>query len=330
MKLLDRGEFQIIDYLKGQGQTAPGLVKGIGDDCAVISVSPGEQLLTTTDLLVESVHFDRSWTDMSRLGRKAVSVNVSDLAAMGARPRFLFLSLAIPDNLSIEDLDQLLAGFLQAAEDYGAVLSGGDTCRSAGGLALSVTAQGSAPVSTWIPRDGAAAGDEIYVTGTLGDSALALQKLSNKSDPDPFLLGRHLDPTARVATGLALSSAKIPTAMIDISDGLLGDLQHILNGSDVGATVTLGQLPLSSAFREELETDGGLVDLALSGGEDYELLLTAPPGAEEVIGQIAEETGVPITRIGRINGASGEMKVLGPDGEITLPSTFGYKHFHGE
>ena len=327
MKLTGSGEFQIIDYLKKRSGSAPGLIRGIGDDCAVTTIASGEVLLTTTDLLIEDIHFKQQWTELAVLGRKAVSVNVSDLAAMGAEPRFLFLSLAIPDCFELTSLDQLLTGFLAACADYGAVLAGGDTCRSASGLTLSVTAQGVAPESGWIGRDGAHENEGIYLTGTVGDSALALNQLQSGEVPDQALLQRHNDPIARVAVGRALAKAGIPTAMIDISDGLLGDLEHILVASDVGAAIELENLPLSPGFERELKRDSALLDLALTGGEDYELLFTAPKAFAESITVLSGETGVPIQKIGSISKKRSEITLYGPAGEYKLPAKTGYKHF---
>jgi len=327
MKPPGRGEFQIIEFLKERSRSAPGLIQGIGDDCAVISIPAGEELLTTTDLLTEGVHFNRDWSDMLHLGRKAVAVNVSDLASMGARPLYLFLSLAIPDQIEDAELDQFLAGFLQACEAYGMVLAGGDTCRSRAGLTISVTAQGSSPASAWVSRSGACINNDIYVTGTLGDSALALQELLAGHDPDPFLKQRHIDPLARVSSGLALARAVLATAMIDISDGLLGDLEHILTASAVGAVVELDQLPFSEQFRRELDKDPGLLKLALVGGEDYELLFTAPSGSAAALGRIAEQTAVSITCIGRIVEKEKALRVFSAGVEVDLPVQRGYKHF---
>jgi len=325
--LQGHGEFQIIDFLRRQGRSAPGLVKGIGDDCAVAELAADECLLTTADLLTESVHFDLGWSDLHQLGRKSVSVNVSDLAAMGATPRFLFLSLALPATLGTGDIDRFLGGVLQACDDYGIVLAGGDTCRSQTGLTIAVTAQGTAPRGKALFRSGARPGDAIFVTGTVGDSGLALRQLQEGIAPEQELLQRHLDPTARIGTGLALAAAEIPTAMIDISDGLLGDLEHILDDSNCGAMVEMARVPLSQPFRRSLEQNPEVIDLALGGGEDYELLFTASPTKEATLVQIATQTGVPITRLGEVTAENGKLTVLSADGAIYQPARRGYQHF---
>ena len=176
-------------------------------------------------------------------------------------------------------------------------------------------------------RSGAVEGDALFVTGSLGDSALALQLLQAGRQPDPFLLRRHNDPPARVTTGLALTAAHVPSAMIDISDGLLADLEHILELSGVGAVVEQQALPLSEPFRQGLKSNPGLTELALAGGEDYELLFTAAETKADVIAQVAQKCGVPISKVGKIVAESGQLRLLGPGGELDLPRNRGYKHF---
>lgn len=327
MKLNGRSEFQIIDFIRSRCRLSPELLQGIGDDCAVAGIPEGHVLLTTTDLLAEGIHFDQRWSDLFTLGRKSVSVNVSDLAAMGARPRFLFLSLAIPETLQTEDIEQFISGFMDACESYGAVLAGGDTCASKSGLVVSVTAQGITPESAWIPRSGAREGDAVYVTGTLGDSALALRHLLAAEKPDPFLLRRHIDPEARSEIGAKLAAAAVPTAMVDVSDGLIGDFEHILEESETGGEIDLTRLPLSKGFQRELADTPGLIELALTGGEDYELLFAAPPEHETEIARMGREIGTPISRIGKIHSAGFGLKLFDHKGEVPLPHRSGYKHF---
>ena len=305
MKLADLGEFGFIDRV---GRTvAPGRLvrQGIGDDCAVLEMPPGHLLLTTTDMLVEEIHFRRRWTDFRLLGRKSAAVNLSDIAAMGGIPRFLYLGLALPAELSLEDLDAFTAGFIAKAAEHGACLVGGDTCRSPGPLVISVTAEGTVPEAELVKRSGAAAGDAIYVSGTLGDSALALRRLLGGESPEPFLARRHHDPEARVPLGRALAAAGIPSAMIDVSDGLVGDLGHILKASGVGADLELGALPLSAPLREALAASPEIFELALTGGEDYELLFTVPPSKEPLLPPVAKAACLPLTRIGTIAGEGG-------------------------
>lgn len=327
MKLAERGEFGIIAELKRRCAGSPELLTGIGDDCAVIAPPPGEQLLVTSDLLTEGIHFRRDWSDFRSLGRKCASVNLSDLAAMGATPRFLFLALALPADLDTDRLDEFFAGFLAVASEHGAVLAGGDTCASAGGLTVSVTALGSVPAGKAVLRSGGRAGDDLYVSGTLGDSSLALQQLLAGQRPEPFLLQRHLDPTPRVALGQALCRHQLATAMIDLSDGLLADLGHLLAASEVGARIDADRLPLSTAFKAGSAAKPQLADLALTGGEDYELLFSAPAAAEAALQALSRETGTPLTRIGRLLPAEDGLQLFATDRPRPLPEKPGYKHF---
>ncbi len=321
MKLSELGEFGFIERIRQAVAKAPGVVVGIGDDCAVLELPPGERLLTSTDLLIEDVHFRRAWTDMELLGRKSVSVNVSDIAAMGGTPRHLYLGLGIPAGFAIEDLDAFVAGFLAACADYGATLVGGDTCRSPGPLLISVTVEGTVPVDELVCRSGAQVGDAVYVSGTLGDSALALRRLQAGETPETA--GRHHNPRARVELGRALASARIPSAMIDVSDGLLADLGHILEASVVGAEVDEAALPVSTSLRAALDSDSERIELALSGGEDYELLFTVSPEREAALAVLPE----PVTRIGTIVHGSAGLAVKKRNGDLRPAALAGYNHF---
>ncbi|WP_432821599.1 thiamine-phosphate kinase [Trichloromonas sp.] len=322
MKLSELGEFGFIERIRQAVAKAPGVAVGIGDDCAVLELPPGERLLTSTDLLIEDVHFRREWTDMGLLGRKSVSVNVSDIAAMGGTPRYLYLGLGIPDGLAVEELDAFVAGFLSACADYGATLVGGDTCRSPGPLLISVTVEGTVPAAELVCRSGARPGDAVYVSGTLGGSALALRRLLAGETPDAEAAGRHHDPRARVELGRALAAAGIPSSMIDVSDGLLADLGHLLEASGVGAEIDESALPLSEALQASLIDAPNSIELALSGGEDYELLFTVPPERESLLAALA----VPVTRIGRIVLAAG-LAVKQRSGTLRPASPAGYNHF---
>jgi thiamine-monophosphate kinase len=327
VKLAELGEFGFIDRIARSVSPGAGVRLGIGDDCAALELPPGELLLTTTDLLVEQVHFRREWTDLRTLGRKSVAVNVSDIAAMGGTPRHLFLGLAVPAAMSVEELDEFLAGFLDAAGHYGATLAGGDTCGSPGPLLISVTAEGAVPEGELLRRSGARPGDALYVSGTLGDSGLALRQLLAGESPAPLLARRHHDPEARTGLGRALARAKLPTAMIDVSDGLLADLGHILESSQVGAAIAAAALPLSAPFRRALATEPALVELALAGGEDYELLFTVPPEREAELAQLAKAAAVPVTRLGSITAPEAGLTVLDRDGRAIRPRRSGYDHF---
>jgi thiamine-monophosphate kinase len=320
-------EFDIIEQIKRRCHTSSVVRVGIGDDCAMLELPQGERLLTTTDMLIEGVHFRRDWTEFLSLGRKSAAVNLSDLAAMGATPHALFLAIGIPADLAEFELDLFFQGFLEVTHANGAVLAGGDTCASMSGLSISVTALGSAPEAQVVQRSGACYGDGVYVTGSLGDSALALLRLTAGRDLPTELLMRHLEPTARVAFGQSLAAAGIPTAMIDVSDGLLSDLNHVLLASQVGANIEVDRIPLSKglcALGEEMDT---LLDCALTGGEDYELLFTAAPDTQEEISVIAKKIDLSVTRIGTVLPRSDELQLTYKGKAFPLPVHTGYKHF---
>jgi thiamine-monophosphate kinase len=229
--------------------------------------------------------------------------------------------------MSVEDLDAFMAGFLESAKFYGATVVGGDTCRSPGPFLISVTAEGAVAEQELICRRGARPGDAVYVSGTLGDSALALRMLQSKETPDPFLLQRHQDPEARMGLGRALAEAAIPSAMIDLSDGVLSDLGHILEASGVGAQVEAASLPLSESFRQALAADSSLMDLALAGGEDYELLFTVSPEREKDLAKIEGKAGLPLTRVGTVTSPDHGLTVKNRYGREYRPQRRGYNHF---
>lgn len=326
MSLAACGEFGLIERIRTQVAGRDDLLIGIGDDCCATALPPGEVLLTTTDLLIEEIHFRRAWTDLFSLGRKAVAVNVSDIAAMGGTPQSLSLGLALPADLNPEEFDQLVAGILTAAQEYGAILSGGDTCRSPGGLFLSVTVQGSIAPAQLLRRSGAKVGDLLYVSGTLGDSALALRELLAGRTPPADLALRHHQPTARLRLGQELARRRLATALIDLSDGLRADLGHILENSGVGARVAAAALPLSASFRAALAIEPALLDLSLAGGEDYELLWSAPPSAAAALAALSAELELPLTYIGEIVAGTG-LVVTAADGQEIVSTKVGYNHF---
>lgn len=329
MKLADLGEFGFIERIRGAvaRSEGTGVRLGIGDDCAVLELPPGQVLLTSTDLLIEEIHFRSDWSDWRALGNKCVSVNVSDVAAMGGSPRHLYLGLAIPATMAIDDLDAFLEGFLEAAAGYGAVLVGGDTCRSPGPLMISVTVEGAVPTDQVVSRKGARPGDAIYASGTLGDSALALHRLQSKQPVTDDLADRHHRPQARVALGRALAEARLPSAMIDISDGVSADLGHILEASTVGARLEQAQFPLSPGFSRALAEDSSFFELALGGGEDYELLFTVPADKEHLLSTVVAD--VPVTRIGTVTEADQGFLLVDEAGQARTLKAKGFNHFRG-
>ncbi len=243
------GEFGFISRIADSVQTGTGVITGIGDDAAVTALTPGMQLLTSTDMLLEDVHFRRSWHDPYRLGRKSLAASISDIAAMGGIPRWALLSLAIPGDLSLDFLDEFTRGYLAMAGEHGVTLAGGDTCSSKHGLAVSVTIMGEQTPGLILRRSCARPGDEIWATGTLGDAAMGLRLIEKGDEGDEFLIARLLDPTPRTSVGIALAKSGLVSAMIDVSDGILADFGHIAELSGVGGIIRLADLPLSPQFQ---------------------------------------------------------------------------------
>lgn len=293
-----------------------GVVRGIGDDAAILQVPEGHELIVTTDTLVAGRHFEAR-ADPAGIGWKSLAVNLSDLAAMGAEARWVTLALTIEE--ADEDwLAAFAAGFGELAARHRVSLVGGDTTR--GPLSLTVTAMGVVPAGTALRRDGALAGDVVCVTGTLGDAALALRLGEDLNAPG---LRARLDrPQPRLAAGLALRG--LAHAAIDLSDGLAGDLGHVLRASDVGARIVVDQLPAARDFLRHLTADMSRVALQAQGGDDYELCVCLPPDRVEAARAALE--GLPLTVVGEIMAERGLRFVDGAGATIAVPS-HGYRHF---
>ena len=316
------GEFGLIDWIQQQAGGGDHLSLGIGDDCSIQPQRADQDLLTSTDLLIEGIHFRREWSSMFDLGRKSAAVNISDIAAMGGTPQSLFLGIGRPEQISDSAIEEFISGFLAEIKRHGAVLAGGDTCGSPGPLMISVTVQGTVRTGKAICRQGASPGDAIYVSGFLGDGALALQLLQCGQRPEGYLAERFHTPVPQVTLGQKLSERQLATAMLDISDGLLADLGHILEASGVGAELELANLPLSKPFQQALSNNPGLIDLALTGGEDYELVFTSP--LKDLAEQIAP--GHFVTRIGMIGSTPG-VCIRKINGENYQCRRGGFDHF---
>ncbi|MDH3997925.1 MAG: thiamine-phosphate kinase [Desulfuromonadales bacterium] len=322
------GEFALIEKIRNRASAGSGVCRGIGDDAAELELPEGHRLLTSTDLLIESVHFRFDWTDAKALGHKAVAVNLSDIAAMGGKPRYLYLGLACPKETDAQQLDDFLSGVLAETEQYGVSLVGGDTCSSPGPWMISVTIEGSVAIGQSIGRDGARAGDLLMVSGSVGDSALALKQLKQGLQPEAELLQRHHLPTPRVGLGRSLADAGLASAMIDISDGLIADLKHILRASKLDAVVELDQVPLSDTFSRHCVAAPELLELALYGGEDYELLFSVAPEGKEDILSLGRQLGITITPIGSLQTGNAEVLIRNHAGVLEpVAGAAGYDHF---
>lgn len=356
MKISALGEFGLIERIrKSSPQKSPSVLTGIGDDAAALRVAPSAALLATTDMLIEKVHFDLAYTDFYSLGWKSAAVNLSDIAAMGGLPRFCLTSLAIPSRITAEQILDFYSGFNGLLRTHRTVLAGGDTCASPDALVVSVTALGEAHRRMILTRAGAKPGDHIFVTGTLGDSAAGLELLRMRSaergvrkgrfafqrpepsrqgrrgkgfssalhTPNSELVGRHLRPVPRVEWGRKIALSGCASALIDVSDGLSSDLGHVCEQSGLGAVVYSARIPLSAALRKSAgQLKKPPLHYALSGGEDYELLLTAPPAKVKRLRSL----GVPMTEIGEIIRGR-QLIVIDERGKKRPLRPTGYNHF---
>lgn len=302
---------------------AKNAVLGVGDDCALVDVSNGMDLAVSTDTMVSGTHFFPD-VDPETLGHKALAVNLSDMAAMGAMPYWATLALTVPD-VNHEWLAKFAKGFFDLAEEFGVSLIGGDTTR--GPLTMTVTIMGEVPAGASLRRSGAKAGNDIWVSGNLGDAALAvahrrgLLKLAEGDYMEAVM--RLYEPIPRVKLGQALRG--LATSAIDISDGLLSDLGHICALSKVGATVECERLPVSAIGAGHIDTPAGLAAV-VAGGDDYELCFTAPASARDSIEDLTEVLGIPLTRIGEIRRGKG-VSLLGEDDRPITIDGRGFDHF---
>ena len=310
------GEKSLIERIRRRARGGAAVVTGIGDDCAVLRVPAGHQLLVTTDFTLENVHFRREWHPPEVVGWRCLTRGLSDIAAMGGEPQAAFLSMALDRGVPQEWVNRFLAGLLEAAEKFRVTLAGGDTAQSTGGIQADIVVVGSVPKGTAVLRSGARPGDQIYVTGELGGSAAAIARMRERkvraADYE-----RHFHPVARVEVGRWLRRRGLASAIIDVSDGLSTDLEHICENSGVGAEVEIAAIPRARVGRPARQVD---FDLALHGGDDYELLFTS---AKKIPAKVA---GVPVTRVGRTTAKRGMVMIL-QNGERKRLAAQGWEHF---
>ncbi len=296
------------------------ILTGIGDDCAVLRVRSGHELLVTTDFSLEGIHFRREWHPAESVGHRCLARGLSDIAAMGGEPVAAFLSLALPRELPQAWVRQFFRGLMGLAEKYGVTLAGGDTAQSPDGILGDIIVVGSVPRGRAVLRSGARPGDRIFVSGALGGSAAAVQRMmatSKKVGAREY--ARHFYPEPRIAIGRMLREKKLVSAMIDTSDGLSTDLAHLCEESGVGAEINAAAIPRARVGKPEHEVD---FDLALHGGEDYELLFTAPPGKRVP----AEIGGIALTQIGLIS-KSPKILLVNDRGIFHKFHPQGWEHF---
>ena len=315
------GEFNLVQQYFSR--PSPDAVLGGGDDCALLQATPGMQLAVSTDTLVTGVHFFPD-ADPSLLGWKSMAVNISDLAAMGATPRWATLAITLP-YIDDEWLAAYADGLYRCATQYGVNLVGGDTTR--GALSMTFTVIGEVPAGQALRRDGAKPGDTVWVSGTLGEAAFALAAIQgqlNLSDTDFAILSTRLHaPTPRVALGLALR--QLATSAIDISDGLLADLGHILQRSHVGAELDYTRIPVSEIVHD-LAAHPAFDRCVLAGGDDYELCFTAPAHRHDAIAALSASLNVRLTAIGQISAIEG-LRLMDADGQRVALDSAGFDHF---
>ena len=340
----DIGEFALIEHIAnvlgssayGVGQ---GVIRGIGDDTAVLQQAPGVRLLASCDMLVEGRHFDLSYFTPGQIGWKALAVNLSDIAAMGGRPRWALVSLALRPDLTVGFVEDLYLGMAELAEQHGVVIVGGDTCSSPDRLVIDVSILGEASRYEVAYRSGAREKDMILVTGYLGQAAAGLAHLKKKEAIPPLdgldvLHQAHLAPVPRVREAAELMRSGLVGAMNDISDGLTWELHEIIQASGCGARIWVERLPIDKAtvhLARQLGVDP--LDWALNGGEDFELLLTVKGGkgfplkVKSLSHAVKRVTGTPLSVIGRIMPQPEEMSIVRPDGKIENLKPGGFNHF---
>jgi thiamine-monophosphate kinase len=324
------GEFNFIEIIRNRARHNRGILQGIGDDAAVISSRPKYNLVITTDLLIEDIDFKRDWISPKHLGHKALAVSLSDLAAMGAKPKWVLISLGLPENIWHSNFKhRFYSGFLSLANQHRVALIGGDISRTPNQIIIDSIALGETPHGRAILRSGAQPNDHIFVTGTLGGAARGLhllqkgERVSTKRKrlkAHEELLLRHLKPDPRIDWALMLCKKQLATSMIDISDGLSSDLMHICSESYVGATIEASKIPIDP----NIKTSEDALSLALNGGEDYELLFTVSSKNIRKIPKLLN--GIPATYIGNITNKTKVISII-KDGRKRRLAPSGFKHF---
>ncbi len=332
MKLRDVGEFGFISRIAPLGRIRPeGVIKGIGDDCAVVSVDGPNYLLVTTDMLVERVHFLIDWASPEVFGAKSLAVNLSDIAACGGLPLDAYVSIAVPEKIEVEWLERFYEGMSGLARSFGVNLLGGDTTRSKEDLVINVAVTGYVPREEVLFRHTANPGDLIALTGPLGGSGAGLEiLLKHASIPREIrepLIRAHLEPKPHIDPGRILAASRGCTAAIDVSDGLSSDLWHICEDSKLGAVIYEDKLPVTEELAEAAARFGKEpLQWMLSGGEDYVLLATLDPFAASDIREEAADAGYDFFLVGEIVQGS-SMELVRADGSRTTFTAAGWDHF---
>ena len=322
-------EIEFVNWLRRQTRRGRGLVLGIGDDCAIVRGPAGEDWLFTTDMLIEGVHFDRAFTPPTAIGHRALAVNLSDLAAMGAEPRLALLSLALPLAFAVADFDAMIGALAALAAQHRLHVAGGNLTRSPGPLVVDVTVMGTLKPRRALRRVGARPGDELYVSGTIGAAAAGLQMLQAGLESRPATQ-RYLYPEPRVRLGSLLGRNRAASACMDLSDGLADAVRQIASASGVGAMIDIDAVPIDPDARAWFVSRGlDPVHAAITGGDDYELLVAVRPRTRGRLAAAQRHGGVPLTRIGLCTGDRAVLARRTVGGAVTeaQPMPRGYSHF---
>jgi thiamine-monophosphate kinase len=328
--VLHLGERALIDRITARLAMPSWVVVGPGDDAAVIAPERGALDVLTTDAQVEGIHFDHRFVPADAIGHRALAVNLSDLAAMGAKPRAALLSLVLPDALDVAVVDGMLDGIMALAARHGVTLIGGNISRSPGPLVVDVTAVGSVRPRRVLRRAGARPGDGVYVTGTIGDALVGLRYLQADAgrEPERFAsqVDRYLRPEPRVRVGMLLGRSRAASACMDLSDGLSDAIRQVAAASSVGITIDADALPIAEGVRRwHVDDNADPTAMALQGGDDYELLFTARPSHAGRLRDVMAHAGsLPITRIGEVT-RDRRLTVRTAAGDMALPE--GFEHF---
>ena len=335
--LADIGEFGLIrrihELIDQKGVKAPGITLGIGDDCASFLPDKGYEILVTCDCMVEGRHFLPTHITPFELGRRAMVMNISDNGAMGGIPLYTLVSLGLKKDTPVKDIEEIYMGFMHELNPLGAAVIGGNITGSDYSAFINITMTGKVEKETIMRRSGAKAGDVILVTGFPGQAAAGLRILLNNScegdlSKNPLVMAYKL-PAHRAREGRSLALSGYATSMIDISDGLIGDLGHICEESSVGAEIIRAKLPVNAHMQTLSESHGlDIYEMILGESDDYELIITsAPNNKEKICSAIAEISDVPVTEIGRITNKSKGIKIISPDGSKYEAMPHGWDHF---
>jgi thiamine-monophosphate kinase len=347
MRVNEVGEHALLARLLARlPRSSASVLVGPGDDAAVLAPSRNERLVVTTDAVVEGVHFNRAYSSPADIGHKALAVNLSDLAAMAATPRWTLLSLVLPGSWLVTDVEDLVDGLAGLAGRHGIAVVGGNITRTDGPLVVDVTAGGEVAPRRWLTRGNAKAGHEVYVSGAIGGAAAGLEMLAAQSGagsresgiggalavpasrfPDPVCVGRHRRPEPRVRLGIAMGRARAAKAAMDLSDGLADALRQVAASSGVGVRIDGDALPIDAGAREWWTSRGvDPVSAAVRGGDDYELVFAVPPRSGGALRSVARHVAdPPLTKIGVFTKDPRELVIALAGKEDALPE--GFEHF---